>query len=475
MNKEEVMLSCDGLSFRYSTKEEPVFSNLSLTVRKGETVLLMGPSGCGKSTLAYCLAGLYPEYAGELQGEILLDGSPMCEYGPARRAQTASILFQNPDNQFCMDRVENEVLFALENMNYQGNLRERAKELLAQVGLEQAASSLIHTLSGGMKQKLALCTALATGAKMLILDEPFANLDPDSCASLAALLREMNEQGLTLLIVDHRLDWWLPFLSRIVLFEKTGNLDEGAILPEKLTERKEDFTSRGLFLGNEWLEGRKPPRLSKPEKIMVKAEELTLLHGRKPFLTNLSFQMEKGSITSLVGSCGSGKTTLLQAIAGIGRHKGKLYTAGKAGLVFQNPRFQFLSLSVEEEVLITLRASRPGKSQDEKKAEAEELLREFGLLEWKKQSPYALSQGQQRRLALLAMLAADCPLMLLDEPTYAQDERSTRWILDLLEKRVAEGLTVIMATHDPELAEAVSNRILRIEGGKLTEQKGGRA
>jgi energy-coupling factor transport system ATP-binding protein len=323
-----------------------------------------------------------------------------------------------------------------------------------------------------MKQKLALCTALATGADMLILDEPFANLDPASCESLATLLRQMNAQGMTLLIVDHRLDWWQPFLSRILLFEKSGNLDERAIRPDQISDQKEAFTSRGLFFGTEWLDGRKPPVLSNSQELMVQAENLTLLHGRKPFLHNLSFQIEKGTLTALVGNCGSGKTTLLQAIAGIGKHKGTLYTAGKAGMVFQNPRFQFLSLSVEEEVLITLRVSRPQKSEEERKAEAEELLREFGLLEWKEQSPYALSQGQQRRLALLAMLETDCPLMLLDEPTYAQDERSTVQILDLLEKRLAEGLTVIMATHDLDLAQAVSNQIFRIEDGRLNVQKG---
>ena len=168
MSKQEVLLSCRDLSFRYSEKTDPVFSDLSLTVKSGETVLLMGPSGCGKSTLAYCLAGLYPEYAGELTGEITLMGRPLSEYGPAERAKAASILFQNPDNQFCMDRVDHEVLFALENINYQGDLQKRMRELLEKVGLEQEAESPIHNLSGGMKQKLALCTALATDRKSVV-------------------------------------------------------------------------------------------------------------------------------------------------------------------------------------------------------------------------------------------------------------------------------------------------------------------
>jgi len=435
-------------------------------------VLLMGASGCGKSTLAYCLSGLYPEYAGELTGEILLEGEPLAEYGPARRAQTASILFQNPDNQFCMDRVDHEVLFALENINYQGDLRARTRELLLQVGLENAASSPIYTLSGGMKQKLALCTALATGAKLLILDEPFANLDPAAGASLSRLLMRMNRQGLTLLVVDHRLDWWRPFLSRIVLYKDSGNLDENSICPEEFEAKQEEFTSRGLFFGSGWLKGRRPPELTPGQPPMVEAKDLTLLHERKPFLTGLSFCVERGSITALMGSCGSGKTTLLQAVAGVGRHRGSLVTGGRAGLVFQNPRFQFLSTSVEEEVLTTLRAARKraaGKKTDEEalRQEADALLAEFGLLNRKTASPYALSQGQQRRLALLAMLAGDCPLMLLDEPTYAQDERSTQLILDLLERRVAEGLTVIMATHDLELARACANQILLLEDGRL--------
>ncbi len=461
------MLSCQGLGFRYGEKADPVFSDLSLTVKKGETVLLMGPSGCGKSTLAYCLAGLYPEYAGELSGEILLNGKPLSEYGPASRARTLSILFQNPDNQFCMDRVDHEVLFALENINYQGNLEKRMGELLAMTGLEQEASSPIHILSGGMKQKLALCTALATEAQMLILDEPFANLDPAASASLAELLRQMNEQGLTLLVVDHRLDWWRPFLSRVILYDNTGNLDENSITCGELEERQEEFASRGLFLGNEWLDRRHPPKVPAQAEIMVEARDLVLYHDRKPFLSNLSFQAGKGSVTALVGNCGSGKTSLLQAAAGIGKYRGRLFLGGRAGLVFQNPRFQFVSTSVKEEIRVTLRAAREKAEETAVDQEADRLLEEFGLLEWKDASPYALSQGQQRRLALLAMLAGDCPVLLLDEPTYAQDERSTEFILDLLEKRLAEGLTVIMATHDLELAAAWANQTLLLEDGSL--------
>ena len=369
-----------------------------------------------------------------------------------------------------MDRVDHEVLFALENINYPGDLRARMDELLELAGLRELAQTPIRTLSGGTKQKLALCTALATGARLLILDEPFANLDPASCAQLSAQLQALNRRGLTLLVVDHRPDWWRSFLTRVVLMEDKGNLDAGAFPPSELEARREALTRRGLFLDDGWLNGRRPPAVPRPPETAAEAEDLALFHARekKPCLEHLSFRLEKGSVTALIGRNGAGKTTLLTALAGVGRHRGRLRVAGRVGLVFQNPRFQFLTLTVEEEVLTTLRAARPQAAEEARAAEAEALLGEFGLLPWRKHSPYELSQGQQRRLALLSMLAGEQSLLLLDEPTYAQDERSTRFILDLLERRVAEGLTAVLATHDLALARACANQILLLEDGRLT-------
>ncbi len=471
MKKAEAMLSCKNLSFRYTAGEDPVFSDLSLTVKHGEAVLLMGPSGCGKSTLAYCLAGLYPEYSGKMEGEILFDGEPLSEMGPAGRARSVSIMFQNPDDQFCMDRADHEVLFALENVNYQGDMGARMQELLSLVDLSAQAKSPIHTLSGGMKQKLALATALATGAKMLILDEPFACLDPSSCASLTELLGRMNSQGLTLFIVDHRADWWRSFITRVVIMEPEGDLDKCSMAPEQMEESRDKFTQKGLFLDDSIFACRHAPKLPQDPEFMVQARNLTLFHGKRPFLEGLSFNMKKGSVTAIVGRCGCGKTTLLHALGGIGRIHGELTVNGSVGLVFQNPRFQFLTLKVEDEVFISLKAAYPQRSENELIRETHDLLREFGLLSYRDQSPYTLSQGEQRRLALLSMLSGDRSLMLLDEPTYAQDERSTAFILDLLEKRVAEGLTVIMATHDISLAKNCANNIFLLEDGKLTNEK----
>lgn len=422
----EPLLSCRDLTFRYAKKAKPVFAGLDLTVAPGEAVLLMGPSGCGKSTLAYCLAGLYPAYAGYLEGELLLCGERLSAMPVSKRAGYVSILFQNPDNQFCMDRVDHEILFALENIHYAGDLNARMEALLDLVELREVKTAPIYTLSGGTKQKLALATALATQARLLILDEPLANLDPDACVMVTKLLQKLHAAGLALLVVDHKPTLWRPFVNRVILMGKDGRLSPQALDPAHLEDHRAEFDARGLFLDESWLRDVSPMGTVADAPPAVTAENLTLYHGKQKFLKDLCFSLPRGSITAVIGRNGSGKTTLFTALAGIGKTSGSLKADGSVGLVFQNPRFQFLTLSVREEITVTLGIAQPQAGQDEWNRQAETLLDEFGLLPWIDDSPYALSQGQQRRLALLSMLAGDRQILLLDEPTYAQNEKATR-------------------------------------------------
>ncbi|MDR3280239.1 MAG: ATP-binding cassette domain-containing protein [Synergistaceae bacterium] len=468
---ERRILSCRNLTFRYEENAPPVFENVSFAVKQGEAVVLAGPSGCGKSTLAYCLAGLYPEYAGALTGDLYIRDMAVSLLSPSLRARRISIMFQNPDNQFCMGRVDHEILFALENISYAGDMRARMRELLRLVGLEDAETAPIHSLSGGTKQKIALATAMATGAEALVLDEPFANVDPISCAELAKKLEIFNKSGLTLFIVDHKLDYWRPFLSRIIIMDRDGHITEADIYPPDLERRKSAFTDRGLFFGDEWLDGRTPLPSPKPEENAVVIKDLAVSYGGKQVFSSLSLEVMKGTITALIGRNGSGKSTLLLAVAGLIRFSGNLSVSSTVGLVFQNPRYQFLSLKVRDEILITLKNAHRSKPAMDDPAGIEALLIEFGLLAYADTSPYMLSQGQQRRLAILSMLAGSRPILLLDEPTYAQDAQATRFIMELLQKRVSQGLTAIIATHDHALARAFANRILSLDDGTLSELK----
>lgn len=480
-------LEARGLAFRYGEGAGPVFSDLSLTVGRGEVVLVMGASGCGKSTLALCLAGLYPTYAGEMEGLVLAGGRDVAQMGARERSREVSILFQNPDNQFCMDTVEREVLFALENVGYEGSLRDRCHELLTLVGLDDRAAEKIGRLSGGLKQKLALCTALACGARTLVLDEPFANLDPASCAAVSAELRRLNaEMGVTLVVVDHRAEWWLPFATRVVLMRGEGSLDDASFSAGEWPAHAGELTAAGLFSGDAWAAGYAPVDLGERGGAgddagdgVASCGAVVLAHGLNcgygcrrayvPVLKDVSLDVARGSVVALVGACGSGKSTLLHAIAGACETRGSLVVEGRVGLVFQNPRLQFLALTVAEEVLVTLRSANPGTSEEELAARVPALLDEFALSGLAERSPYEISQGQQRRLAMLSMLAGAADVLLLDEPTYAQDERSTRLMLDMLMGRVAAGLTVVMATHDLTLARAIANKVLLVEDGRVRE------
>lgn len=462
------LLKIEDLSFRYTKKSEPVFSKLHLTLNRGESALLMGPSGSGKSSLAYCIAGLYPRYAGVLEGQIQFAGESVQQMPSSQRAQHISILFQNPDDQFCMDRVDREILFALENINYQGDLAQRVEELLEWVGLEGLQDQSLHHLSGGTKQKVALATALATGAQLLILDEPFANLDPESCELVLESLKKLQRRGLAFLIVDHKPNWWKDLVQRVLVLDAKGQIAKDSILPDQLPQHRDLFQSLGLYLDDQWLQEYSPLKPNSDLPPAIVAENLTLYRGNRVLQENLSFQIPSGAITSLIGKNGVGKTTLLETIAGIHKPKGGLVLSGKPGLVFQNPRFQFIKLNVMEDVMATLEASGSQESESSLRARALMLLDEFGLKGSENLSPYQLSQGQQRRLALLSMLAGNASILLLDEPTYAQDEKSTRTILRLLQDRVKSGLTVIMATHDLSLAHAISSKVLWMDKEGLT-------
>ena len=463
------MIDCRQLNFSYGGNREPVLKNVSLTVDRGEALILMGPSGCGKSTLAYCLAGLYPEYAGKITGEILLDGKKLGELTPNLRSRKVSIMFQNPDDQFCMDRVDREILFALENINYSGDMHKRMRNVLALTGIPELERARVGQLSGGTKQKVALAAALAigdTGESLLILDEPFANIDQEAGWEIAAKLKELAKNtGLSLLIIDHKLDYWKDMVSRIVIMDRDGCIVEDHIQPGQLTMYRGLFEELGIFY-QESYERVSSKAPSKDEAAII-AEDMSVSRGKEKIIHSVSLKVQKGGITAVMGKSGSGKTTMLWALAGLLPHKGRLTLCGRVGVVFQNPGYQFLTQQVLDEVLYTLKAGSPDEEDCRLEEKAWDWLREFGLEKYGKISPYMLSQGQQRRLAVLSMLAGEQEILLLDEPTYAQDERATRFIMKRLAERAAGGLTVIIATHDRALAAAYAHEIIWLDKGEV--------
>ena len=437
------MLRASGLTFQYfENAAGPVFENLNFEVPAGEITLLTGKSGCGKSTLAYVLAGLYPENCGFLpQGQVYWEDVDIHSLSPDKRVSYVSMMFQNPDLQFCMDNLERELLFCLENIGVpESECAVRVDQAISAIGLAHLRRRSFSKMSGGEKQKCALCCILALGSRCIILDEAFANIDTDAAREIIGLIQSL---PLTVLAIDHNVSLWA-----------------------------------GVYHHIHSLDGTKPrvfdvipalPRVSAP-----------ILMTRGLSVSEISYPdmvFERGSLSAIVGKSGVGKTTFFKALVKQHKFQGEILLDGenlskmrrksvfsKCGIVFQNPANQFLALNVWEEIRFSVNRWHGDQSEAWKDERTRELLALFHLEPYRNYSPYLLSQGQQRRLAVLSMIAGEQDILLLDEPTYGQDYENICAIMDLLLQKAREGLTVLYATHNEHLAAHFSHQLIRLEG-----------
>ena len=462
-------LELEDVVFRYQEKgKRNILDHTSLSIPAGTLTVLMGGSGCGKSTLAAVAAGLYPENGGFLEGgTIRLYGQDLKTLDPQKRAAYLTVLFQNPDLQFCMNTLREEMRFCLENIRVPaGEMDARIDRAAAELGIAPLLDRSLSTLSGGEKQKAALSCLYVMESRCILLDESFANLDHEAAAQLLEMLLRMKTSGRTILAIDHKADLWLEAADEIILLEEGGKVAARGINCKNLPEHRADFERLGLFYPG-----------SRPE------------WGRTvydaPFLVqNADADFPAGCMTAVLGPSGTGKTTTFLSVLKQHPYTGQILFQGRdiakmkpkelyrhIGIVFQNPANQFVTQNVEDEVCVGLRLWEPGLSDEACRQRAEELLDRYGLKRQRRYSPYMLSQGQQRRLAVLSVLAGGQELLLLDEPTYGQDARSVNAIMEHLREKVEqEGLTVIFITHDTELAAAWADQIYRLEDTALVEK-----
>jgi energy-coupling factor transport system ATP-binding protein len=484
--RETSCISLEDVTFRYFEKgKRQILDHVSLAIPAGKIVVLAGSSGCGKSTLAAVAAGLYPENGGVLDGgEIFLSGHPLKGMNPAERSRYLAMMFQNPDLQFCMDTLRKEMRFCMENICVpREEMDGRIETLAARFGLEDMLDRRLYTLSGGEKQKAALACLFLIGAKTVLLDEPFANIDEAASREIIGWLTQLNRtEGLSVVAIDHRLDYWFPVADEIMVLGAGGTLLARGICRENFEDYRELFDREGLYYPGKY---QTFPQAEGERDAAVLLENVSI----GGLLEGTDARIEKGRITSVLGPSGSGKTTLFSTLSGERKYDGSIRLSGQngmkelrkyrtgelfetLGIVFQNPGNQFITQNVLEEVKTSLKRWQPKNGEEENTAMAKELLASYGLEHLLKYSPYMLSQGQQRRLAVLAVLAGNQQLLLLDEPTYGQDYRSTMVIMEeLRQKAEKEGLAVFMATHDRALAEAVSHRIYEIRDKKLVRTR----
>lgn len=471
----------EDLTFAYSqNSKHPTLEGVELSVDSGSFTVLTGPSGCGKSTLLYLAAGLYPANGGVvLSGRVTVDGREPGSIPPEERAPLLGMIFQNPDLQFCMDTVEHELVFCMENIALPvEEMEARMAQALDFCGISHLRRRRLITLSGGEKQRAMLACVMVLRPRWLLLDEPFANLDEASARQLAGKLRQLHDQyGVGVVAVDHN-----PWLWRQAADEIVALGEKGAVVRRGIPGSCQDagtLSQLGISCPELPYQRQKPDKPLSSSQPPLVLEGVTVRRDGQTVLEGLSARFARGRIHAILGPSGCGKTTLFQALCGMTDYQGSILVEGRElrriprrdlggqmGFVFQSPQDQFVCDTVLDEVTLSLRAAGCQDIQEQARA----VLKEIGLWRHRLLSPYMLSQGQQRRLGVAALLAYRCPLLVCDEPTYAQDRNNVLAIMDELQRRVVQdGLTLIFSTHDRLLAADYADHIYEMKGGQLHE------
>jgi energy-coupling factor transporter ATP-binding protein EcfA2 len=454
-------------------------------------MLVVGPSGSGKSTLALAIGGMIPRDIPAAMGGLLsLDGREIRGLEPTAVAARVGMVWQDPDSQLVMERVEDDVAFGLENRGWQrAAMRSRVPEVLDEMGLAGLERERSRRLSGGQQQRLALAGALAPRPDILILDEPTANLDPPGAADFMERLAALrSERSTTIVLIEHLVEAAWPMADLILALDADGRpidfgtpreverrsarrlRDAGIWLPAAVERR----IGAGDATAREWPRPDLPVVDLASAQPVVAATDLRFGFDRnEPVIRDVNLRIDAGERVALTGPNGSGKTTLARLLVGLlrpdmgtvrllGDDPARLSPAElarRAQYVFQDPERQFLAQTVEEEVLLGLRfAVRPS---------ARVLMGRLGLPldRFGRRSPYRLSGGEQRRLSLAVALVREPAVLVLDEPTFGQDRNGYEGLLEILHERLGAGATLIAATHDRRFVADATERTIELDDG----------
>jgi energy-coupling factor transport system ATP-binding protein len=439
------LAALSGLSYWYPGAETPALRDVSLALDGGLTVVA-GPSGGGKSTLLRVLNGLVPHFhGGRIAGLAEVDGFDVRTTPTRRLARSVGFVFQDPELQTVYTVVDREVAFGLENLAVPSSeIPGRVEEALGQAGIPHLAGRGIATLSGGERQRVALASALALRPRLLVLDEPTSQLDPDGAALLLDAALRLAAEGRVVVVAEHRLDHLVPVAAGLVMVR------DGS------PERADPTAWRAPS------PARRAERATAPGPVAWSVDGVDAGFQGRPVVEGVTLSGGLGEVVVLTGPNGGGKTTLLRVIAGVlaplvGHVERR---PGRIAYLPQNPTSLLHRPTVLDEVALTL--GRAGDRQP-----ADEILEVLGLQAVAGRYPRDLSTGERQRAALAAVLAGTPTLVLLDEPTRGMDAFARAALQRLVQRLRDDGAAVVLATHDADLTAALADRVVRVADGRV--------
>ena len=516
MAERKPIISFRNFSFQYRAQKRPTLTDINLEIYPGERVLIAGPSGSGKSTLAGCINGLNPfSNPGACTGTLTVDGVDAPHSSLFELSAHVGTVLQDPDGQFIGLTVGEDIAFALENScTPQDEMHAITRHAAELVGIENHLGYAPHELSGGQKQRVSLAGVMVDQVRILLFDEPLANLDPATGKQAIELIDEIQKKtDTTVLIIEHRLEdvLWRN-VDRIVLVNdgtiladlRPDELLSGSLLAENgireplyvtalryagvdITPDKHPAHVDSLVLDDtdtqklrDWFTARPRPAAQPEREPLLEVKGLSFGYQKgQQTLRDVSFSIGKGEMVSIVGRNGAGKSTLSKLICGFETpDAGEIFLNGKPlaeenirrraqhiGYVMQNPNQMISKTMIYDEVALGLQRSGLTEAQIREKVEA--TLRVCGLYPFRNWPISALSFGQKKRVTIASVLALDPELILLDEPTAGQDFRHYTDIMEFLRGLNARGVTVVMITHDMHLMLEYTRRALVFCDGRL--------
>lgn len=465
------MIEIKDVSFSYKQQKKEQLSHVSLTIQKGEFILLCGKSGCGKTTMTKLINGLIPHFIeGELSGNIFLEGQDTRKLQTFKIAEQVGSIFQNPKTQFFNLDTDSELAFGLENMGTpQQKIRDRVNAVVQELNIETLLNRGVFTLSGGEKQTLAIASVHATNPKVYIFDEPSANIDEQGIKRIRTVLAKLKAQGKTVIIAEHRMYYLMDLIDRAV-YMRDGNVQFVCTHKELLAISD----SRHKELGLRTFCSIKSPSVyhipkTAPGNLIV--ADLACNYEKRKVLNQVSLSAGIGDVIAVTGNNGVGKSTLMRCLCGLVKesagtviYKDKIFKTKERRslcyMIMQDVVHQLFAESVKQEFQL-LNHEIPEES-------IKSLLVELDLDQFMDKHPMTLSGGQMQRLAIAVAMLSDREVVVFDEPTSGLDY-TNMMVVSRMIKKLSESKIVFIITHDKELIQEACSRVIRLTDGVITE------